>query len=231
MDDSKWERWGNLGAILFVVLVVVTIVLGGSPPKLTDSPAKIAKYFVDHADDIKWAGYIGTLATIPLFVWLGSVWRLLRRADGGIPRLGVVALAGIVFGSAMVGGSGLIANAMALRGVAGTGGADGTKFFYTLSWMFNAASAIGIAIFIGAFSVAIVRTGILPKVLGWFGELVALVLVIGAASMASENDTLFTLVFVGLAGALIFVLAASILMLRAPRVVAEIDIVITESVA
>ena len=116
--------------------------------------------------------------------------------------------------------------------MAGTGGASGTKFFFTLSWVFNAASAIGIAVFIGAFSIAIIRTGILARLLGWFGELVALVLLVGSASMASDDEALMTVVFVGLTGALIFVLAASILMFRgAPRVVAEIDIVITESVA
>jgi len=214
VDDAKWERAGNVGGILFVVLVVVTIVLGGSPPKTSDSGVKIAKYFADHRDDIRWAGFIGALATIPLFVWLGSVWRLVRRAEGGVPRLAVVALAGIVFGAVMAGAAGLVANAMALRGVVGTGGVSGTKFFFTLSWMFNAGSAVGVAIFIGAFSVALIRSGILPKVLGWFGALVALVLVVGSASMASENDTLMVLVFVGLTGALIFVLAASVLMLR-----------------
>jgi len=26
MDDSKWERWGALGGVLFVVLVIASIV-------------------------------------------------------------------------------------------------------------------------------------------------------------------------------------------------------------
>lgn len=226
MDDSKWERWGNLGGILFVVLLVVTIVLGGSPPKTSDSAAKIAKYFVDHGDEIRWAGFIGALASVALFFWMGSVWRLLRRAEGGIPRLAVVALAGVVFGSVTGVASGLVANAVALRGVVGSGGASGTKFFYTLSWVFNAASGVGIAVFISAFSITILRSGILPKVLGWFGELVALVLLVGSASMASETDALGVVLLVGLTGALIFVLAASILMLRAPRTIEEIDITV-----
>jgi hypothetical protein len=224
MDDSKWERAGNFGGILFVVLIVVTIVLGGSPPKTTDSPAKIAKYFVDHGDDIRWAGYIGALATIALFWWLGSVFRLLRRAEGGVPRLAIIAAAGIVFASAMAAVSGLVANAIALRGVAGTGGADGTKFFYTLSWVLSAGGLIGIAIFVSAFSVGILRSGVLPKALGWFGAVVALAGVIGAASMASDSDALAVLTLVAFTGATIFVLAASILMLRAPRTITEIDI-------
>jgi hypothetical protein len=170
---------------------------------------------VDHGDDIKWAGFIGALASVAIFFWLGSVWRLLRRAEGGVPRLAVVALAGVVLGSAIGVASGLVTSTMALRGVAGTGGLAATKFFYTLSWVLTAASAIGIAVFVSAFSIAIIRTGILPKILGWFGELVALVLLVGSASIASEDDTLMVVVLVGLTGALIFVLAASILMLLA----------------
>jgi hypothetical protein len=232
VDDAKWERWANLGGILFAVLVVASVILGGSPPKTSDSPAKIAKYFVDHQDDIKWACFVGALATIPLFFWMGSVWRLHRRAEGGAPRLGVVALAGLVVGAVLAGAAGLISSAMALRGVAGTGGAAATKFFYTLSWVFNAASAIGIAIFLGAFSIMIIRTGILPRVLGWFGALVALVLIVGSASMSSDDDTLMVLVFVGLTGALIFVVAASILMMmRRPGEVVEVDVMVVESAA
>jgi hypothetical protein len=232
LDDSRWERWANLGGILFVVLLVVTIALGGSPPKMSDSQAKIADYINDHLDEIKWAGYIGALATIPLFFWLGSVWRLMRRAEGGIPRLGVVAVAGAVFAAAMAGAAGLVLNTMALRGVVGTGGGTGTKFFYTLSWAFNAAGAVGIAIFVSAFSIVITRTGILPKLLGWFGLLVALVLVIGGASMASEDETLMALVLIGLTGALIFVLAASILMLvRSPRELVEVDVIVVDTPA
>jgi len=36
MDDSKWERWGALGGILFVVMVVVAAFLPGSPPTTND---------------------------------------------------------------------------------------------------------------------------------------------------------------------------------------------------
>ena len=33
MDDRNWERWGALGGILFVVLVAITAILPGYPPK------------------------------------------------------------------------------------------------------------------------------------------------------------------------------------------------------
>ena len=65
MDDSKWERWGALGGILFVIMVLVSVFLPGSPPKTSDSAAKIVKFFADNGDEIRWAGYIGLLAHHP----------------------------------------------------------------------------------------------------------------------------------------------------------------------
>src|ERR1700704_4099555 len=87
MDDSKWERWSALGGILFVVLILVSAFLPGSPPKTSDSAAKIAKFVVDKHDELRWAAYLGALAAVPLFWFAGAVWRLLRRAEGGEPRL------------------------------------------------------------------------------------------------------------------------------------------------
>ena len=58
MDDSKWERWGALGGILFVIMVLVSVFLPGSPPKTSDSAAKIVKFFADNGDEIRWAAYI-----------------------------------------------------------------------------------------------------------------------------------------------------------------------------
>jgi hypothetical protein len=214
VDDSSWERVANWGGILFVVMVVVSVVLAGSPPKLTDTPAKIAKYFVDHGDDIKWSGYVGALSTVFLFWWLGSVWRFLRRAEGAVPRLAVAAVAGAVFGAVMAGASGLVSNAIALRGVVGSGGASGTKFFFTLSWVFTAGSTIGISIFVGSIAIVAVRTRVLPVLLGWFGVLVAIVGLVSAASMASDSDALMVLTLVTLIGFLLFVLVTAIVMLR-----------------
>ena len=101
MDDSKWERYSALGGVAFAVLIAVAGFLPGSPPKTTDSAAKIARFFTDHGDAIRWSAYLGGLGTITALWWSGAVWRLLRRAEGGIPRLAVVALGGIVFAAAI----------------------------------------------------------------------------------------------------------------------------------
>src|SRR6266699_3078806 len=139
MDDARWERLANWLGILFVVLLAVSTAITGSPPKLTDSASKIAKYFRDNDDGLRWASYIGGLGVVAAFLWLGSVWRLMRRAEA-VPRLAVAAAGGLVEG------------AVALRGVH-TVGNEGARFYWTLGTMFFSATGFGIAVFVGAFAV------------------------------------------------------------------------------
>ncbi len=171
MDDSKWERWGALGGIVFAVLVTVSALLPGSPPKTSDSAAKIVKFFADNGDEIRWAAYIGGLATLALFWWLGSVWRLMRRAEGGVPRLAVVAIAGAVFASATAAIGGVLLAVVPIVGVGTVGGPGPARFFYVLSTNVGTATEIGIAALIGSFSAVIIRSRVLPSVLGWLGAL------------------------------------------------------------
>jgi hypothetical protein len=132
VDESmKWERYGALGGILFVVLVIVSIVIPGSTPKSTDSAAKILKYFRDNNDGIKVAGFVGGLAAVPILWWAGSLWARLRRAEGGAPRLALVAVLGLVFGGAGQLVAGAITATVALE--LNTLSASAVKFFFVLS--------------------------------------------------------------------------------------------------
>jgi hypothetical protein len=214
MDDSKWERWGALGGIAFVVIIVITMGLTGSPPKTTDSATKIANYVSDKNDSLRWSAYLGTLAALPFFWWASSLWRRMSRSEGGQPRLAVLTLAGLVFGTALATVSSLLFSAVAIQGVAGSGGKEGTKFFYVLAWLFNGGALVGIAAAIAGASALSIRTGMFPKALGWFGALVAVLAVAGAASVASTRDAVFTLTFIAFAGSLLWVLIASVVMLR-----------------
>ena len=212
MEDSKWERWSALGGILFIVLIVVSAFMPGTPPKTSDSAAKIAKFFGDNGDAIRWASFVGAVGTIGLFWFLGGVWRVLRRAEGGNPRLTVVAVAGAIFASVMGAVGSITLSAVAIAGVSGSGGASGTKFFYVLATNLGLAVVIGTAVFLAAFSVVILRTGIFPKLLGWFGALIAVVSVVSGGAVSSTRDVFFNLSFVGFAGFALWLLIISVMM-------------------
>jgi hypothetical protein len=219
VDDSKWERWGGLGGILFVVLILVSAFIPGSPPKTSDSAAKIAKFVADHRDELRWAAYIGTLAVVPLFWFLGSVWRVLRRAEAGVPRLAVMAIAGAVFAAAMATVGTILLGVLGIVGVGTSGGlnASGAKFFYILATNLTMGTNFGIAVFLAAFSAVIIRSRVFPVVLGWLGALIALVAVVAGGYVASTRDFFFVVSFVAFIGFALWMLIVSVLILRGPR--------------
>ena len=224
MDDRNWERWGALGGILFVVLVAITALLPGYPPKTGDSARKIADFITDNGDEIRWAATTGGLAVIALFWWLGSVWRLMRRSEGGSPRLTVTALAGAVFAAAM---ATIGAVNLAVIPVIGTQTFERSqiRYFYILSTNIAVATLFGAAVFVGAFSLLIIRRHVLPAVIGWIGLIVALLGIVGGPVVSSTATPSFTFGFAAFISFLAWVVIVSILMFMAGHDTSEVDAV------
>jgi hypothetical protein len=213
VDDAKWERWSALGGIVFVVLTLVAGLMPGTPPKTGDSAAKIAEFVTDKSGELRWAAYLGGLAIVAFFWFLGGVWRVLRRAEGGNPRLTVVAVIGAVFASVMGTLGGLELAVLGITGVAGAGGTKTTRFLYILSTNVAVATVFGMAVFVGAFSAVILRSGFLPKVLGWIGAVIALLAIASGGIVASTRDVFFDLSFGAFFAFSLWLLVVSVMML------------------
>ena len=100
----------------------------------------------------------------------------MRRAEGGAPRLAVGAALGAGFAAALFTVAGVIMSTVALVGVPNIG-TRATQFFYLLFNGLGSAGTIALALFVGAFSTVIIETGVLPRVMGWLGALLALDLI------------------------------------------------------
>jgi hypothetical protein len=198
MDDSKWERYAALGGIWFVVLSIIGAFLPGAPPSPSDSVEEIAKYFSDHAGAIEVATLLGGLAMIGVFWWFGSLWRLMTDAEGGRPRMAVVALGGLALAAALALASGAISSTVALqhREVG-----EGAKFFYILTSVLIAMAGIGLVVHIAAVTSLSYRAKIFApwiNIIGWIAALLFLIGTIGVASDASA------VVVIGLLAFLVF---------------------------
>ena len=126
----------------------------------------------------------------------------------------MVAITGAVFASVMGAIGGIVLGAIAIAGVAGTGGQASTRFIYILATNLGLAVAFGMAVFVAAFSVVILRTGVFPKWLGWFGALIGLVAVVSGAAVASTRDVFFGLSFGAFVGFSLWLLIISVMMFR-----------------
>jgi hypothetical protein len=220
VDERRSDRSLALAGIVFVVLSVIAAFLPGSPPKPGDSAAKIARFVVDKSDELRWAGFVGALGAIVLLAWLGAVWRLLRTAEGGSPRLAVAAALGAGMAAALFTIGGVLMSVVAIVGVPGIS-VQQTRFFYLFFNALGAAGAIALALFVGAFSIVVLETGVLPRVMGWLGALVAVVLLVAGGGIASTREFFFVFGFVGFAGMALWVLVVSVMMYRLPRVERE----------
>ena len=215
MDEQGSERSLALAGIVGVVLLAVSALIQGSLPKPDDSAAKIAKFLVDKVDEIRWAGFVGALGSIVLLGWLGAVWRLMRRAEGGEPMFAVVATGGAVFAIAVVNVSAVLLSVMAIVGPQALG-ASQTRTLYLLTNNLIALGAMGLGLFTGAFATVIIRSGVLPRVLGWIGALIAIVFLAAGGGIASTRDVFFYLGFGGFLAFSLWTLVVSVLMYRAP---------------
>jgi hypothetical protein len=212
VDERRSDRTLALAGIVFVVLVLIAGFLPGSPPKPNDSAAKIVKFVNDNNDQLRWSGFVGALGSIVLLAWLGAVWRLLRRAEGGV-RLAVGAALGAAMAAALFNAAGVLMSTVAIVGAPSIGPRD-TRFFYLLFGALGAAAGVGLALFVGAVSTVFIQTGVLPRALGWFGALIAVVLLVAGGTIASTRDVFFVCGFIGFIGFALWTLIASVMMYR-----------------
>ena len=94
MDDKGWERYGAVGGIVFVVLLLLSTFMVSQPPHVDASTLKIAKYFLDHPNRILASQMIGAFAVLG-FVWFVAHLRTTLKAAESVSD----GLSSLVFGS------------------------------------------------------------------------------------------------------------------------------------
>jgi hypothetical protein len=208
MSGSGWERWGPLAGIVFVVLFVVGLSLNNIP-SADDSAAKITSFYNDSGDRAQLiiSSYLLWLAGL-FFFWFIAGLRAKLMAVEGVPGR----LTSITFGGGLVFIALLAAAAACFASVAGDVtfggedfvGVDGARFVPELGYpLLLIGGMFGVIAMIDAASILIVRTGVLPRWIGYFGFVAAVAL-------------LFAGFFLPMIFFVLWILFVSIAMWRAP---------------
>jgi hypothetical protein len=207
MDEAKFARYGLLAGIVFVVLVIVTSLIGGSPPMPADSDQEITRYFHDNKDALRIGAYLGGLAGLVFLWFLGSLFGRLRAAEGGAGRKAGVALTG---GVVLV-GLALVANSLTAYAALHNEAASG--FFRLSAIVFGFAGFAG-AVFTSGVALVLWMHDVVPKWMGYAGEAIAVGFLLSAGAVGTENDTVAIIGLVVLVAWAIWLVALSLMLYR-----------------
>lgn len=198
-DTREW-LWPLTG-ILFAVLLIVSFIVQGEPKAADKSANEVAQWYIDNKDSAEISAFIGTVAAVPL-IFFGAYLR--KVLDGAGSTLAILPLIGLTivgiggaFDNMLMFAAAERANdipAESVRTIQAIWDNDFLPFF------------LGIMVFLWSVGIAVLRTGALPKWLGW------LAIVGGVISLAGPIG------FIGALVAAIWVIVASIMLsMRARR--------------
>jgi hypothetical protein len=215
MKSSSLDQVGAAGGLVFVVLQMMAQALmqiGGAEPSF-DAPAQtITAFFMARNSQLFALGsYLSVLSLIAFLWFLGSLWSVLRQAESEPAWLSVVVMASGLMVVAAVSGSGGWELAVFRRDQ----GLDPqiARLLFDQGNITFANIWVGLASLGLATGVIAIRTGVLPRLLGWAGVLIAGGLLAARVVWASSS-----LVFVPFGLVYIWLMVISIVLTRRARV-------------
>jgi hypothetical protein len=207
---ERTVRVGGVAAIVFIVLIAVTVFSAGQPPAADDAVDKLRAFFVDQRSALLLNNFLG-LAAIPFVVWFVVVLREVLRGDRTANALGTASVAGILVTAPMAMAGGVLAAApVYVDGVANELSDDTLRVIYEAQSLMFAATSAGIALFAVTAALAIRRTGALPAFTMWLALLAAVGNVVTMFSTLGSGAS--NLGFLGLPTFALFLLVTGITM-------------------
>lgn len=208
-NDAKWQRYGLLAGVVFVVLNVIGMLVGGAPPARDASAEKITEYFVDNASGIKLGAILFGFALIFGLWWLGSLWRVIGTLEASGPRLALIAVIGFVMSGAVAGiGQALWAGpALRIDSLSATAELVWSIGFaaYSLVMATTAAHMLALA-------ALVMRTKFLPVWMGWLALLSAATCAVAIVGAGNESNVFLIMQMIGFLSWMLWVLISSVLL-------------------
>ena len=168
------ERLLPLTGLLFVVLLILSFVIGGEPPDADDPVQEIIDHYVDN-DDAIWASTIvGGLAVVSLLFFASYLRKLFAAAEG--PGHGVLSALVLTGATIMAVGAGIdmtisVSLVEAVEDI-DPAAVQALQALWDNDFM---PVAIGIVVLLLSSGLSIVKYGALPKWLGWIAIVIAVI--------------------------------------------------------
>jgi len=149
----------------FIVLAIVAIVVGGQPKDAKHPAREIVQWYIDNKDAVSVSAFIGMAGVVLLIFFGAHLRRVLRAADDDGEILSLIAFLGVA-----IVGVGLAIDTtiqIAINATADDISPVGVQALQALYDNDFVPIALGVILFLVATGLSVIRTGVLPKWLGW----------------------------------------------------------------
>lgn len=195
MERSSREWLVPLTGILFAVLLIVSFIVQGEPKGADHSANEVKQWYLDNKNAAEVGAFIGTVAGGVLIFYGGYLRKVLDGAGAMLSILPLIGLTVVAVGGAI---DGLILFATAER--AKDLPPESVRTLQTLWDNDFLPLFLGTLVFNWSVGLAVLRSGALPKWMGWAG------IVFGVLSLAGPIG------FLGAIGAALFIIVSSIML-------------------
>jgi hypothetical protein len=193
--DREWLV--PLTGVAFIVLGIVSFIVGGEPKSADEPVGEIVNFYVDNKDSVEAGAFIGVAATVLLVFFGAYLRRFLRAGAGEGEMLSLISFVGIAI--VAVGFAIDTTILIALSEAADDINPIAVQSLQALWDNDFVPLALGVLLFLWGTGLSVIRSGVLPKWLGW------VMLVLGVLALTPIG-------FVSAVGAAILVLVLSILL-------------------
>ena len=195
--EQKLQRYGPLGAIFAIVLVLASFVTHGRWASTEESAQEIADLYVQNQDRVFMGSWLAVLGGLCFLVFGLSMSQRVR--DTGQQLLGM-----LVAGATLIAVTGLAVDSTLRAGLsiqADSMSPEAMKTMHAIWDAFFWPMHAGMATLVLAIGLAALGSGLLPKWLGWVGVVAFVVAMIPAPTM-----------FAGIILSLVFIVITSLMM-------------------
>ena len=184
MTNVNWERYGRATGIVFVVLFIVGYAIYGSQPKIGASTSDITSFYVGDRGKVLTAMAIIGLAVVFLLWFVAAIASALRDAGkagwGTATTAAGTTLATLFFV--------LIAlNAGLAYSIAGYGDQGVITALSDMCWIIGVTVSFPAALLIGATSLGLSGTRLVPTWFSPIGILAAILVLLGGTTWATSG--------------------------------------------
>ena len=189
------EEYAPLTGIIPILLALAGLIVWEGPaarPEWDAPRPAILAYFADR-DTVVLGGFLLMLAAVCFLCFAGWLRAVLRRAESGDGALSAIAYGGGVAAAAFM--LAMPATNVFAALFAGELGPRSAQTFFFFGDVFLYPAAMASSVLVGATALVALRTGVLPRWLGWLSLVLALWLLVpplGAAAGTPENPAVWT---------------------------------------